>query len=50
MPRTGFRPTASRFMREGAERFSQQWGTNPVGLGWTFRELFDLIEPICRSH
>ena len=32
-------------MRDGAERFAQQWGTKAVGLGWTFGELFDLVEP-----
>ena len=32
-------------MRDGAERFAQQWATKAVGLGWTFDELFDLVEP-----
>jgi hypothetical protein len=32
-------------MRDGAERFAQQWGAKTVGLGWTFDELFVLVEP-----
>jgi hypothetical protein len=41
----GFPPQRWPVMRDGAERFAQQWGAKAVGLGWTFGELFDLVEP-----
>jgi hypothetical protein len=41
----GFPPQRWPVLRDGAERFAQQWATNAVSLGWTFGELFDLVEP-----
>jgi hypothetical protein len=41
----GFPPQRWPVMRDGAERFAQQWGGKAMGLGWAFGELFDLAEP-----